>query len=126
DGALREAASAPGLRHADTLAFPTMIAVGDEFRLGDLRALGDGFPLRGAFRLLDATGRESDAVGAPAPGTAWLTRAGAEALGARLGDEVGVGDSRLRLVALVAQEPDAALDYFNAAPRVFVNLADVP
>src|SRR5690606_38025660 len=62
----------------------------------------------------------------PAPGTIWLSRAGAEALDARIGDSVGIGNSQLRLAALVVQEPDAALDYFNTAPRVFLNLADVP
>jgi len=62
----------------------------------------------------------------PAPGTVWLSRAGADALGARIGDTVGVGESDLRLAALVTAEPDAALDYFNVAPRVFVALEQLP
>ena len=33
---------------------------------------------------------------------------------------------KLRLAALVLQEPDASLDYFNVAPKVFLNLADLP
>ena len=125
-GALREAASAPGLRQTETLTFPSMIRAGDALRLGDLKALGEGFPLRGSFRLLDpATGRESTAQGVPEPGTVWLSRAGADALGAQVGDCIGVGASELRLAALVVQEPDAALDYFNTSPRVFLNLADI-
>ena len=125
-GALREAASAPGLRQTETLTFPSMIRAGDALRLGDLKALGEGFPLRGSFRLLDpATGRESTAQGVPEPGTVWLSRAGADALGAQVGDRIGVGASELRLAALVVQEPDAALDYFNTSPRVFLNLADI-
>lgn len=126
-GALREAAAAPGLKQTETLNFPSMIRAGESLRLGDLKALGEGFPLRGSFRLLDpATGQERTADGVPKPGTVWLSRAGADALGANVGDAIGVGNSELRLAALVVQEPDAALDYFNTSPRVFLNLADIP
>lgn len=126
-GAVREAASAPGLRQTETLSFPSMIRAGDALRLGDLKALGEGFPLRGSFRLADpAGGAERDAGAIPAPGTLWLSRAGADALGARVGDRIGIGNSELELAALVVQEPDAALDYFNTAPRVFLNIADIP
>ncbi len=125
-GVLLQAASAPGLTRTQTLSFPSMIRAGEALRLGELKALGEGFPLRGSFRLLDpGTGQERVADGVPAPGTLWLSRAGAEALGAGVGDVIGIGTSELRLAALVVQEPDAALDYFNTAPRVFLNLADV-
>src|SRR3546814_18265118 len=63
--------------------------------------------------------------GSPAPGTLWMSRAGADQLGARVGDAVSIGQSRLRLAALVVQEPDAAMDYFNVAPKVILNLADL-
>lgn len=126
-GAIRDAASAEGLRRAETLSLDSMIRAGEQLRLGDLRALGEGFPLRGTFRLIDrAGGAEHDARGIPAPGTLWMTRAGAETLDAKVGDMIGIGDLKLRLVALVVQEPDASLDYFNVAPKAFLNLADLP
>ncbi|HKN78262.1 MAG TPA: FtsX-like permease family protein, partial [Lysobacter sp.] len=98
----------------------------DSLRLGDLRALAPGFPLRGTFRVLDGRGVERNADDIPARGTVWMSRAGADTLGAAIGDTVRLGDASLRLAALVAQEPDAALDYFNVAPKVFLNLADLP
>ncbi|KAF1716939.1 permease [Pseudoxanthomonas yeongjuensis] len=126
-GAIREAANAEGLRRAETLSLDSMIRAGEQLRLGDLRALGEGFPLRGAFRLIDRPGSvEHDARGIPAPGTLWMTQAGAETLDAKVGDMIGIGDSKLRLVALVVQEPDASLDYFNVAPKAFLNLGDLP
>ena len=127
EGALREAAAAPGLQQTETLSFPSMVRAGEALRLGEMKAMGEAFPLRGRFLLLDpATGGERVAEGIPAPGTLWLSRAGADLLGAKPGDAIGVGNIELTLAALVVQEPDAALDYFNTAPRVFLNLADVP
>ncbi|HEX5757206.1 MAG TPA: FtsX-like permease family protein [Arenimonas sp.] len=121
----RQRAAELGLQQAETLQFPSMIRAAENLRLGEIRALGEGFPLRGSFRVRDATGeRVADAV--PEPGTAWLSRAGAEALGVGIGDRVGVGELQLRISALVLQEPDAALDYFNTAPRVFVSMDELP
>ncbi|WNG26144.1 FtsX-like permease family protein [Cystobacter fuscus] len=131
EGVVREAARAPGLRSTETQELPSMIRVGDaddeRLKLGELRALGEGFPLRGRFRIVDSVdGPERDATGIPERGSVWLSRAGADALDARLGDMIGIGESQLRLSALVVQEPDAATDYFNIAPRVFLHLADLP
>ncbi|MFY0564036.1 ABC transporter permease [Archangium lansingense] len=130
-GGVSEAAGAPGLRSTETQELPSMIRVGDaddeRLKLGELRALGEGFPLRGRFRIVEAAGGpEHDAMGIPERGSVWMSRAGADALDAKLGDMIGIGESQLRLAALVVQEPDAAIDYFNIAPRVFLNLADLP
>jgi putative ABC transport system permease protein len=132
-GAVREAAGQGGLKVTETQELRSMIRVGapgapgERLQLGELRALGEGFPLRGHFRLADgAEGPERLAGGVPARGTVWMSRAGADALGARVGDTVTLGESRLTLAALVVQEPDAALDYFAVAPRAFLHLEDLP
>lgn len=130
EGVVRDAAMAPGLRQTETVELDSMIRVGEgadaNLRLGELRALGEGYPLRGVFRIAGADGVERDATAVPEPGTLWMSRAGADLLDAVIGDTVGIGEARLRLVALVAQEPDAAIDYFNVAPKVFLNLGDLP
>ena len=129
EGAIREAAKAPGLASTRTVELSTMLSVGEgddaRLQLGELHALGTGYPLRGEFVLAGSDGSEHAARGIPQRGTAWLSRAGAQTLDARLGDEIGIGETRLRLAALVAQEPDASLDYFNVAPKVFANLDDL-
>ena len=130
DGPIAAAVEAHGLQSARTVTLNSMVRTGagdaSRLQMAQVRALGDGFPLRGAFRIAGADGVERQAGGVPAPGTAWLARAGAAALGVRVGDTLELGTSRFTLAALVTAEPDAAFDYFDVAPRAFINLADLP
>ncbi len=124
---VRQQAEDAGLAHTALMTFPSMLRVGDALRLSELRAMDDGYPLRGAFRVQ----REIDGPGvapetSPRPGEVWLTRAGASQLGARIGDTVQVGERALRLSALVLDEPDAVVDYFNAAPKAFFHIDEIP
>jgi putative ABC transport system permease protein len=128
-GALLDAASAGHLRTSETRGLNSMLQVGEgrqaRLLLGDVRALGAGYPLRGEFRIDAGDGIDRAARGVPAPGTAWLGRAGAARLGVGIGDTVTLGESGFRISALVLQEPDAAMDYFNVAPKLFVALPDL-
>ena len=122
----RQLARELALVSTDTVALRSMLQVGERFRLGELRALGSGWPLRGSYRIVAQDGTERSVQAIPEAGTLWLSRAGAEQLGVALGDTVRIGEQPFRLAALVLAEPDATLDYFNMAPRVFLNLADLP
>lgn len=126
EGALRQAAHAPGLRFADSRSFRSMVGVGEQVRLGEVRAVGPGFPLRGRFVIERVPGKGLIASDIPARGSVWLSSSGAQALSARVGDLVEVGDADLRLAAIVTEEPEAAMDMFGAGPKVFLNLADLP
>jgi putative ABC transport system permease protein len=125
-GALLAAAKAPGLRHSESRSLRSMIGVGEQLKLGQLRAVEAGFPLRGRVLIERAPGRSEVAKGIPARGHAWINGAGAQELSARVGDVVSIGESSLRIDAIVTEEPEAALDVFGAGPKVFINLADLP
>ena len=56
-GALRAAAQVPGLRHSDSLSMRSMIGVGEQVKLGQLRAVEAGFPLRGRLVIERSAGR---------------------------------------------------------------------
>ena len=124
---VRQQAAAAGLAHTALMTFPSMIRVGATLRLSELRAMDDGYPLRGAFRIQRVpAGPGVVPEASPRPGEVWLTRAGASQLGAQLGDAVQVGSRELRLTALVLDEPDAVVDYFNAAPKAFFHIDEMP
>jgi len=130
EGGIADAAVRHGLAVAHTVGLNSMVRSGEgtgaRLQMADLRAMGDGFPLRGTYRVQGADGAERDAEGVPAPGSIWLARAGAVAMGVEIGDTIELGTSSFTLSDLVTVEPDAAFDYFDVAPRVFLNLADLP
>ena len=123
---LLQLAQAPGLRHTRTTAFASMISAGEAVQLGEVRAIGEGFPLRGTFLIQAAEGGpETIAAAVPRPGTAWISRAGAQVMGVGVCDRIGVGTLSLTVAALVVQEPEASLNYLNSGPKVFFNLSQL-
>lgn len=119
-------AEALGLRHAQTASFPSMVQTGAAVALADIRAVDARFPLRGEFEVQDGAGAAVRKVqGGPESGTVWLSADAARKLGVRLGEPVGVGNLQLRYAATMLREPDAALDYFNVAPKVLIAFADL-
>jgi predicted lysophospholipase L1 biosynthesis ABC-type transport system permease subunit len=131
DARVIQQAQTSGLRTAQSASLLSMVRVlnasGSEgaMRLSELRAVTTEFPLRGEIIVRDGAGTERPTQQGPAQGTAWLSVSGAANLGAKVGDQLKVGELSLRLSALIAQQPDASLDYFNAGPRVMLSLADV-
>ena len=119
------------LRHVLTLTFPTMgradDAQGGATRLVALKAVGDGYPLRGQLRLArDAADREGQPTsGIPERGTVWVDAALLEALALTSGDALLLGDARFRIAELIALEPDRGTGFMTFAPRVMLNAADL-
>jgi putative ABC transport system permease protein len=107
-------------------SFPSMAradeAQGGESRLVAVKAVSDGYPLRGRMKLREALPGRS---GAPVAGEVWADPAVADALGLKLGDPLLLGDSRLTLAALIETEPDRGGGFINFAPRVMLTEADL-
>lgn len=62
----------------------------------------------------------------PASGEAWVEPALMEALDLKLGDELLLGERRLRIAEVLLSEPDRGAGFMNFAPRVMMNQADLP
>ncbi|MCY7389260.1 MAG: FtsX-like permease family protein, partial [Burkholderiales bacterium] len=126
----REAASRLNLATAEATTFPSMVSgdqeTGQGVNLAELKAITDGFPLRGKIRIADAPGTPGrDDVGVPAKGTVWVPEVLLTRIGAKVGDELRLGALKLKVTAIILKEPDSVLDYFGIAPRVMLNMQDL-
>jgi putative ABC transport system permease protein len=126
-----------GLKTNATLSFPSMAraddAQGGETKLVALKAVSEGYPLRGQLTLLSAEGAspsdkpKSQATRqVPSAGLAWVDPALLEVLNLKLGDPLWLGDKAFQISALIDREPDRGAGFMNFAPRVMVNLSDIP
>ena len=119
-----EKAKQLGLRSASTLSFPTMARSSQgASRLVALKAVADGYPLRGRLQI-DRPVPVTDSV--PAKGEVWVEPALMEALELKLGEDLSLGERRLRISEVLLSEPDRGAGFMNFAPRVMMNQADLP
>lgn len=125
-GLAREAA-ARGLRFARAVTFPSMVMAGDRLQLADVKAVDGAYPLRGHLRIApEPFAPDAVAEHGPAPGTVWLDPRLFGVLGVSVGDRITVGASKLKVANVLSYEPDRGGDLFSIAPRLLMNLADLP
>jgi putative ABC transport system permease protein len=113
---------------SQALEFSSMVVKGERNELAEIKAVESGFPLRGKLTIRDAQSPQAQKTAntIPAPGTVWMEPSLAKKLDLKLGDDVSVGESQLKVAALLLQEPSRGGDMFNIAPRLLMNSADVP
>jgi putative ABC transport system permease protein len=123
-------ARARSLSIATTTTFPSMGRApqdkGGATKLVAVKAVSDGYPLRGRLKLRNAPGApERDAAGAPEPGTAWVDAALLDALQLKVGDALLLGDASLKIARVIAVEPDRGSGFMSFAPRVMLGHGDL-
>jgi putative ABC transport system permease protein len=125
-----EQARAQGLEQAHTVAFPSMArapdAQGGATRLASVKAVSEGYPLRGQVRVTRQPGAgDEPAGGIPEQGSVWVDAALLDALQLGVGDELMLGDAGLRISRVITLEPDRGAGFMAFAPRVMLNEADL-
>src|SRR5262245_60071452 len=123
---IRDEIARRGLKVAENTTFISMARFADQSQLVGVKAVTDGYPLRGNLRTAPAV-NEPDArtEGVPRPGTVWIDERLAPALGAKVGDRIEVGEAELTVAAILTLEPDRSVNFFNIAPRLMMNRADL-
>ena len=139
EGAARERELATA-RHT---RFPSVVVnERDESQLVAVKAVSDGYPLRGALRLApldepeaiervpgtpsdEASGDESVAATAPPPGSVWVDSQLVAALALAPGDTLTLGAADFTVERLILYEPDRGENFIEFAPRVMINERDL-
>ncbi|MGH8594432.1 MAG: ABC transporter permease, partial [Gammaproteobacteria bacterium] len=116
-------ARAMGMDTVRTISFRTMAAVGEELALVEVKAVGEHYPLRGWLEVDSSMGKVNRI---PARGTVWSERRLLAALGLSLGDSIDLGHARFVIAETLSFEPDRGGEVFHIAPRVLMNIDDVP
>lgn len=121
DRALRQ-----GLQTVHTVQFHSVVVAGQRLQLAEVKAVAQGYPLRGRLRVSAGLYRPDHAVsGIPAPGSVWLDGRLMQSLGVTVGDRVSLGGSTFRVSRVLTYEPDRGGDLFSIAPRLLMNLSDL-
>lgn len=122
-----EAAQREGLRSTMLVEFPSVVTRGERLQLVSVKAVAAGYPLRGSLWLAPApyAVASSAAQAVPPRGSAYADARLWTALGLAPGADIRLGDSSLRIRAVVAQEPDRGAAFADLQPRLLVNLDDL-
>lgn len=119
------------LKTSRAAQFSSMVYAGDEMQLAAVKAVDSSYPLRGQFETSHIPfavdpAEIQIAPSGPAPGEAWVDSRLLPLLNIHLGDEIAVGEKRLRVTRVLIREPDGASQISLFGARVLMSLADLP
>ncbi len=111
-----------GLQLAQAANFISMAFHGDRNALAGVKGVTENYPLRGKLRIAPDVPVERG----PARGTVWLEERLISSLNAPVGSRIRLGSAEFEVAAVLTLEPERSANFFNIAPRLMMNLADVP
>lgn len=113
------------LQQARYLLFQSMLYVHDEPKLISVKAVDDGYPLRGQLQYRVQPGLTESAAHGPQVGEVWVDARLFELLDLTIGEQVAIGDADFIVAAELIAEPDRGLSLFSLGPRVLMHHQDV-
>jgi len=112
-----------GLQSTGNKEFFSVLVVGTETNLAEVKAVKSGYPLRGR---LDVDIIETlEAASVPPPGTVWVEPRLLTKLRLKPGNTVQLGRTDFIISGVIRHEPDRAGSLFSLAPRVMMNHDDL-
>lgn len=125
--AIPDEARKRGMSVVNTVLFTSMISTDDDARLAGVKAVEDGYPLRGQVRISGGP-NQSDVIAGRVPerGEVWLDERLFAVLGVAVGDRVGLGQIEFRVGGMLTFESDRGANFFSLLPSAMFNAADLP
>ncbi|UTW47883.1 ABC transporter permease [Bacterioplanoides sp. SCSIO 12839] len=118
-----------GVKTARTLTFPSVVLKGDEMSLAAIKAVDEGYPLRGRLLISDQvyqqTASHTLATQGPQPGEVWVEPRLLALLQAEVGDTLELGEGEYRISAVILEESDRGGNFYTLSPRVMIHWQDV-
>ena len=115
------------LNIAHTVEFTTVAIAGDELKLTSVKAVSNNYPLKGFMRTsLTLFGEEITTTDSPPLGELWVEHRVLSSLNINVGDTVDIGDTALKVSRVLTFEPDRSGAFYALAPRIIMNLDDLP
>ena len=116
-----------GLQVARSTSLLSVVFNDDFEQLSNVRAVSEGYPLRGSLGLADqAFGSPEAVIGVPARGEIWPDSKVLAALEAKPGDQVSIGATQFRIAKVLITRPDQGGGFSELAPNLILNAADLP
>ncbi len=116
-----------GLEVARVLSMPSVVFHGEDSSLVALRAVGEGYPLRGQLRIADEPFGSARPTGdIPGRGEAWADSRLLAGLGVPVGARLTVGAHELTVTQVLDYRPDQGAGFGDLSATLMINLADVP
>ncbi len=126
-----EEARKENIEQAQMQMFTSMLVFGDEFKLAQIKAVSDNFPLQGELRIV----RKNTITAAKAPprGEIWLDLRLEEHLNERNNEKqeneqqvsIELGEFKFQVGGVLDRVPGQSSSFFSIAPSAMINLADL-
>ncbi len=111
---------------ATVVDFSTVLVLNDELLLVSARAVDNKYPLYGQMQIASGRFEGTHAVQAgPTPGEVWVADQVLDRLHVQPGDELNIGQKKLKLSAVIRQLPDQSAGFYSMSPRIVFNQHDL-
>lgn len=115
-----------GVSHAQQILMSSMVFFGDKMQLAQLRAVSEGYPLRGELLISDQVDSViTQSKHAPEKGLVWVEDKLLKSMGLSIGDSLEIGVANFIVDGIIKQIPDASFSVFTSGPVIILNNQDI-